>query len=94
MTKRASAAAFATRATTLKGIAFPYLDPDPDEPSSPGALRRDHPEVETDGAPVAKYCLPLNRQAPVFRAVVRTPQLADTVARPSSSSKRKSQSLP
>jgi hypothetical protein len=42
------------RSEHLDGIVFPYLDPETDQPTG-YRLRRDHPEVDQHGKPIAKY---------------------------------------
>lgn len=42
------------RSDHLEGVAFPYVDPDSGHIVA-WRLRRDNPEVETDGTPIAKY---------------------------------------
>ena len=41
----------------LEGVAFPYLNPE-DNTVATYRIRRDHPEVEADGKPIAKYISP------------------------------------
>lgn len=60
----------------LEGIAFPYLNPENDQVVT-WRVRRDHPEVETDGKPIAKYVSPPDRRHLYF-APDCYPQLADT----------------
>jgi hypothetical protein len=39
----------------LEGLVFPYRDPEDEEHVWTYRLRRDHPERESDGSPIAKY---------------------------------------
>ena len=48
------------RSEHLEGIVFPYVDPTSGELRT-ARLRRDHPEVEADGSPIAKYVEPPDR---------------------------------
>ena len=45
----------------LEGIAFPYRDPATDQPWT-WRVRRDAPEVDADGEPIAKYVCPPERR--------------------------------
>ena len=45
----------------LEGLAFPYRTPH-DDTIVTWRIRRDHPEVELDGTPIAKYVSPLDRK--------------------------------
>ncbi len=60
----------------LEGIAFPYLDPE-DGRIVTWRVRRDHPEVENDGTPIAKYVSPPDRKHLYFVPGCFS-QLADT----------------
>jgi hypothetical protein len=48
------------RSEHLEGVAFPYLDPVSGHILT-YRVRRDHPELETDGRPTAKYVSPPDR---------------------------------
>lgn len=62
----------------LEGVAFPYLDPESERIRS-WRVRRDHPELESDGTPIAKYVAPPDRKYLYF-APSCYPQLTDTSA--------------
>lgn len=49
------------RSDHLEGIAFPYYDPATDTVQT-WRVRRDHPEVDTDGSAIAKYVSPPDRR--------------------------------
>ncbi|MBI2834771.1 MAG: DUF3631 domain-containing protein [Acidobacteria bacterium] len=61
----------------LEGLAFPYLDPD-DGRVVTWRVRRDHPELESDGKPVAKYLSPPDRKHLYFEPGAS--QMTDTAA--------------
>jgi hypothetical protein len=63
----------------LEGVAFPYLNPDDEDVVRTWRVRRDHPEVETDGTPIAKYVSPPGRKHLYF-VPDASAQLADTSA--------------
>ena len=50
----------------LEGIAFPFLDPE-DDAIRDWTVRRDNPEQEADGRPIAKYVNPPGRRHLYFR---------------------------
>jgi hypothetical protein len=60
----------------LEGLAFPYFDP---ERATVGTwrVRRDHPEIDPDGKPIAKYVSPPDRRhlyfAPGCNGALRDP---------------------
>jgi len=60
----------------LEGLAFPYLNPDNDAIQT-WRVRRDNPEVDSDGRPIAKYVSPPDRKHLYF-APGCYPHLADT----------------
>jgi hypothetical protein len=62
----------------LEGLAFPYLDPETDQPCT-WRVRRDHPEQESDGTPIAKYVSPPDRRHLYFAPSCYA-QLADVSA--------------
>ena len=62
----------------LEGLAFPYLNPDDDQART-WRVRRDNPEVDTNGKPIAKYVSPPDRKCLYFVPSCY-PQLADTSA--------------
>lgn len=62
----------------LEGVAFPYLDPNDDRIVT-WRVRRDHPEIDSDGTPIAKYVSPPDRKHLYFPPGA-FPQLADTSA--------------
>jgi hypothetical protein len=80
----------------LEGLAFPFLDPDDDRVLA-WAVRRDHPEVEPDGKPIAKYLASPDRRHLYFgpgydlmsqlpsgkhpTAAVSTPEFVDALVR-------------
>lgn len=49
------------RSGKLQGIVFPNIDPERGQVRG-GRVRRDHPELGTDGKPIAKYVSPPGRQ--------------------------------
>jgi hypothetical protein len=63
----------------LEGIAIPYLDPENEERVLTYRVRRDNPEVESNGTPIAKYVSPPDRQRLYF-GVDAYSQLADVSA--------------
>lgn len=48
------------RSDHLEGVAFPYANPCSGEPVT-CRIRRDHPEIDADGRPIAKYVQPPDR---------------------------------
>jgi hypothetical protein len=64
------------RSDTLEGIHFPNVDPERDKVRG-GRVRRDHPELGTDGKPIAKYVGPPDRHHLYFAPGVGT-LLADS----------------
>jgi hypothetical protein len=64
------------KSSHLEGIGFPYLDPVDDRVVG-WSVRRDNPEVETSGTPVAKYIFSLDRKRLYF-APGSYAQLGDT----------------
>jgi putative DNA primase/helicase len=64
------------KSSHLEGIAIPYLDPT-DNHVWTWRVRRDHPEVNIDGKPTAKYVSPPDRHRLYF-APGRSPAFADT----------------
>lgn len=49
------------KSTHLEGLAFPYFDPETDRIVT-WRVRRDHPELDSDGKPIAKYVSPPDRK--------------------------------